>query len=270
MSAQQGISFLYNFDLGNRNVLNPGINILSVTSTAAGDFDKANLCTESVRHVWRSESPPLAWQEIVIKAEQKSRIDTFAILGHNFSDDAVVIIEANIANSFLAPPFSVTVPVTIDNMVLCQDFGDEYEYYRVRILDPANNCGFIQIGRIVGGKAYTFKNSEDITDEIEIEFEDFADKSKTEGFFMVSNEKVVARDLSLKFSKLYTVAGKNENYLALRDMYRTVGTTKPFLTIVDRGDIEFATVWGQIDKLPRDSLTINRFVSQSLKIKEMF
>lgn len=266
----EGISFLYSFDLGNRDVNNPGVNILSITSTAAGDFDKANLCTESLRHVWRSESPPLAWQEIVIKADLASQIDTFAILGHNFSDDATVIIEANIANNFLAPPFSRTVPVTKDNMVLCEDFADTYEYYRVRILDPANICGYIEIGRIVGGRAFTFTNNEDITDEIEIETEDFADKAKTEGFFMVSNEKVKSRELSVKFSKLHTIAGQNDNYLGLREMYRSVGTTKPFLTIVDRGDIEFATVWGQIERIPRDTLTINRFVSQSLKIKEMF
>lgn len=269
MSSQVGISFLHSFDLGNRNVNNPGINILSVTSTAAGDFDKANLCTESVRNVWRS-ADVLSWQEIVIQAELSSQIDTFAIIGHNFSDDAVVIIEANIANNFLAPPFQRTVPVTEDNIVLCENFADEYEFYRVRILDPANTCGYVQIGRIVGGRAFTFTNSEDITDEIDIDTQDFADKSKTEGFFMASNEKVKARELAIKFSKLYTTAPNNVNYLGLKAMYKNVGTTKPFLTIVDRDDPAFCSLWGQIDKLPRDSFTINRFTSQSIKIMEMF
>src|SRR4051812_11265271 len=99
----QGVSFLYKFDLGNRNISQPGANILSVTSTATGDFDKANLTTESLRQVWRSASI-LTWQEIVIEAELSSNVDTFAILGHNFSPDAVIQIQANISNSFTAPP----------------------------------------------------------------------------------------------------------------------------------------------------------------------
>lgn len=269
MSAQEGMSFLYNFDLGNRNVNNPGVNILSVSSTAAGDFDKANLTTESVRHAWRSGSI-LSFQDIIIQAELASQIDTFAILGHNLTEDAVIIVEANIANSFLAPPFQRVVPWTAQDIVLCEDFADTYEFYRVRLLDPTNPCGFIQVGRIVGGRAFTFSNNEDITDDVEIEFEDFADRAKTEGFFMASNNKVVSRELAIKWSKLFSTAPNNTNFLGLKEMYKTVGTTKPFLSILDRGDPGFCSIWGQIDRLPRESYGINKFMSQSIKIKEMF
>lgn len=269
MTAQIGISFLHSFDLGNRDVNNPGVNILSVSSTAVGDFDKANLTTESVRHGWRSASI-LSFQDIVIQAEQVAQIDTFAILGHNLTEDAVIIIQANIADNWVAPPFSMTVPWTKKNIVLCQDFGDEYEFYRVRLLDPANPCGYIQVGRIVGGRAFTFTENEDITDDIDISYDDMADRSKTEGFFMASNNKVVARELDVKWAKLYTIATKNNNFLQLREMFEVVGTTKPFLTIVERGDPGFCSIWGQIDKLPKESYTINKFVSESLKIKEMF
>lgn len=269
MTNGEGISFLYEFDLGNRDVLNPGANVISVTGTADGDFDKANLTTESVRQVWRS-ADCTAWQEVVIKAELKTRIDTLAILGHNFTEDAVVQVQANIDDNWVAPPFNRTVPWTELNMVLCEDFADDYEYYRVRVLDPGNPCGFIEIGRIVGGRAFTFQGGEDITDEIEIEYEDMADAVKTEGFFRVSNVKVTARSLSVKFNKLYSNPPDNANFLGLRSMYRVVGKTKPFLTVVDRGDPAFCSVWGQLEKVPRESYTVLKYMSQSIKIDEVF
>ena len=34
----KGISFLYSYYFGNRNIENPGLNIVSITSTAEGDF----------------------------------------------------------------------------------------------------------------------------------------------------------------------------------------------------------------------------------------
>ena len=54
-----------------------------------------------------------------------------------------------------------------------------YNYYRFRILDPSNPCGFIEIGRIVAGLSFTFENDEDISDEISVQPEDLAYKTKT-------------------------------------------------------------------------------------------
>ena len=133
MATTQGISFLHEFDLGNRDIDNPGINILSVTSQASGDFDKANLTTESTRHRWRS-SEILTTQEIIIKAEVKSDIDTFALLGHNLTEEAIIQIQANISNNFLAPPVTITVPFQEENIISTSQFGDLFEFYKVKIL----------------------------------------------------------------------------------------------------------------------------------------
>lgn len=269
MANTQGVSFLHEFDLGNRNVNNPGVNIISVTSTAEGDFDKANLTTESLRHVWRSEDI-LSYQEIVIQAELKSKIDTFAILGHNLSDEAVIEIQANVDNNFVAPPFSISVPWSEDNIVSTNPFNDDYEFYKIRILDPTNACGFLEIGRIVGGRAFTLSNNEDITDDFEITLEDMADTMKTEGYFRVSNEKIKARNLSIKLNRLYTVPGMDANFQGLKRMFRKVGITRPILVILDRGDPSFCSMWAQIDKLPAENYSVNRFVSQSFRLSEVF
>lgn len=269
MSETLGISFLYAFDFGNRLYPNFGDNIVSVSNTAAGDFDKSNLTTESIRQAWRSANCA-DWLDIIIKAEIKSRVDTVALLGHNLSPTAIVKVEGNNSNIWIAPPVSVSIPYSKKNLVLCQNLGAEYQYYRIRILDPANPCGFVQVGRIIGGRALTLTKEEDITDEFSIETNDLADKIKTEGFFRVSNEKVKARSLKAKFSKLSTIQGEDDNYTGLRTMFDLMGTTKPFLTILDRADPSFLSIWGQLDKIPTDTFTVNRYVSFSFSVDEVF
>lgn len=272
MASGEGISFLYSFDLGNRNVNNPGVNIVSVSSQAVGDFDKANLFTDSTRQRWRS-TDVLTEQTIVIKADLKANIDTFAILGHNFTNSAVVRVEANYNNSFVAPPFSQVVPIdeTSENLVLANEgFGGEYEYYRVRILDPANPCGYVEVGRIVGGRAFTYTNNEDITDNYRIRYRDESERMRTQGYFRASNENVLTRQFSATFQKIRTVLPDNENFLQFREMFKTVKTTRPFLTILDRLNPRVFNVWGQLDNLPDESFTINQFVNYPISIEEVF
>lgn len=271
-SGNEGISFLYQFDLGNKDLVNFGSNILYVTGTAPGDFDKANMTVDPLRQVWRSAAVA-GWQEIIIKADLASRIDTFAILNHNLTENAVVQIQANVSNNFLAPPVTIQVPWQKYRIVLCQDFGATYEYYKVRILDPGNPCGYIEIGRIVGGQAFTFdktSNSEDITDDIEYGWEDKADQLKTEGFFRVSNERIKIRSLRVRFSKLNSAPPNNSNWIGLREMIDNVGISKPFLIVVDRTDPSFISMWGQFKNVPSESFTINRFMSAPLSLEEVW
>lgn len=264
-----GISFLYRFDVGNRDIYNPGSKIVSISPTADGDFDKANLTTDSVRHVWRSASI-LTWQDIVIEADRESEIDTFGILGHNLSQDAVVLLQANYGNNFSAPPVSIALPWSRQNIVCTTSLGDVYKYYRVRILDPGNPCGYIEVGRLVGGQAIIMENCEDIVDDFEIGYEDMAKQMKTEGFFRTSNENVKVRTISAKFQKLKTQAGQNANFLALREMFQYVGTTRPLLAMVNRDDPSFCSLWGQMKDIPAESYTINQYVSMSFKCEEVF
>ena len=265
-----GISFLYNFDLGNRNILNPGSNILSVTSTAAGDFDKANLTTDSTRQKWRS-ADIASWQEIVIQAELSTNIDTFAIINHNLSPDAVIVLQANTSNSFLVPPVNITIPWSKANTIWCTALGGSYSYYKLRILDPTNPCGYIEIGRIVGGRALTMINNEDMSDPFSIDYNDKSKKMNAEGFFRVSTEIVVSRSLKYQFDRLNTASGTlNANFVGLQDLYATVLTTKPFVSILDRNNPSFVNMWGQLRQMPSEAYDINQFMSQQVQIDEIF
>lgn len=270
MAKTQGISFLYEFDLGNKHVDDPAQNILSVTSTAAGDFSPAHLTSESTRERWRS-SEILTIQEIVIKAEQASNIDTFAILGHNLTEEAVIQLQANISNNFAAPPVTINIPWRKENIVWLNELGGEYEYYKISILDPTNPCGYVELGRIIGGRAFIVTNNEDIRDAFTIGKQDMADQMKSEGFFRQSNQRVKIRTLSASFSKLETKLGlSNENFLGLREMFDYVGQTVPLLTVIDRGNPDLFTAWGQFSAIPSESYTTNEFMTSSFKFLEVF
>lgn len=265
-----GIKFLYSFSLGAYDPLNPGVNIVSVTGTASGDFSSINLTSTPLREMWRSAAINVV-QRIVIQANDLTDpIDVFAILNHNFSEDAVITLEANTTNSFAAPPFTRTLTWNEKHIVLSETVSTAYEYWRLSILDTGNACGYLQIGRIVGGTSLTLLEDEDITDDISIAPDDLAYQMKSEGFFRASNERVQVDKVQIRFDKLKTSSGDDTNYRALKEMFKEVGTTMPFLTIVDPADVYFELIWGQFDNMPSRSYGTNRYVTTTLAIQEVF
>lgn len=268
--ATQGIKFLHRFSVGEYNTQFPGVNVISVTSTATGDFDKTNLTTSPLREVWRSATASVT-QEIIIQAnDMNTVVDTFAILNHNLSPLAVVQLQAAFDTGFLAPAFTINFQYSERHLVLLQDLGIAYRYYKIKIIDPTNPCGYIQIGRIIAGKSFTMTNDEDVTDDIKIGREDKSYQMRTEGFFRASNERIKLRKLSVRFEKIQTLTGFNTNYVGLNDVFDNVGTALPFLTCVDPQDPYFCLIWGQFTALPTDDLTVNRYASLSLSIEEVF
>jgi hypothetical protein len=269
MSTKKSISFLYAFDLGNRHIDVPTQNILHVTSTAEGDFNIANITTDALRNKWRSASA-LTKQEIIIKAEKKSEIDCFAILGHNFTPEALIQVQANISNNFLAPPVTITAAWGENNIVIPNSFGGQYQYYKISILDPANPCGFVEIGRVIGGKLLQLTHDEDITDSYKIGYKDLSESMKTQGYFRASNENIVQRTFDASFSKLHTQIGSNDNFMKLRKFFHTVKTIQPFLTILEIENPYKFNMWGQLTDIPNESFGVNDYVSFPLKVEESF
>lgn len=266
-----GIAFFYEFDVGNKHFDNPQKNIVSWTSQAEGDFSIENITSESTRHRWRSANV-LTEQVIVLKAEQASAIDTIALLGHNFSEEASIFLEANIDDNWIAPPVKIRLPWSEDNIVYYTDqIGNDNSYYRIRVLDPTNQCGHVELGRFMAGRSLTLAdNNEDMTDSYSIAYKDMSEKMKMQGFFAQSNENVLMRSLSASFSKLETRTGFDENYVNLRSMFRYVKTTKPFLFIQETNNPNKLNIWGLMKDIPNDSFGIGDYVSFGFKMEEVF
>lgn len=264
-----GIKFLYVFSLGEYDYDNPGGNVISVTSTAAGDHDKLNLTTPALRETWRSTGVS-DWQEIVLKTTDLTVVpDTFAILNHNLTKLAVIQVLGSMTTDFTGVA-TLTMQWTKKHAVLLQDVGVAYRYYKFRILDPTNACGFIEIGAIRAGRSLTFINNEDITDDITVTPIDKAYKTETEGFARAFNQRVIVNQVQVNFSKLVTTSNGGDNYAALSAMFDVVGETFPFLTVLDPADQNFFMTWGVIDTLPSQTFGINRYADLQLTIQEQY
>jgi hypothetical protein len=265
-----GIKFLYNFAVGDYDLNNPGSNIISVTSQAPGDYSKTNLTTSPLREVWRSVDA-LTFQDVVIKTNDLTVVpDTFAVLNHNLTETAVVQLQGSMTQDFSAPAFTINLIWSKKHIILLQNVGFSYNYYRFRFLDPLNPCGHIEIGRIIAGASFTLTDNEDISDDISVATDDLAYRMKTEGFFRAFNERVKVDKVNLRLPKFQTTNGVNANYLGLLKMFDSVGETYPFLTIVDPADQSFQLIWGHIDNLPTRSFGINRYVDMPLVIQEVY
>lgn len=271
MPSTVGAKFLHQFLVGNYDYNNPGSNIISVTSEADGDHSGINLTTSPLRETWRSDSNIAIFQDIIIAADDLSDApDTFAVLNHNLTNLAVVQLQASMTTSFAAPAFTINLVWNKKHIVLLQDVGLAYNYYRFRFLDPTNPCGYIEVGKIVAGKSFTITNNEDITDDISSATDDLAYRMKTEGFFRAFNERVKVDKVAIKFSKLVTTPPDDDNYQGLMDMFDNVGETYPFLTILDPDDQNFHLIWGHIEALPTRTYGINRYVDMNFTIQEIF
>lgn len=269
--ATQGIKFLYQFSVGEMNAGNPGVNVISVTSTAVGDHDKKNLTSQPLRETWRSTDTTT--QEIVLQANDTTVIpDVFAIMGHNFSSNAIVTLMGNNSNSWGSPAFQVTLAYNKKIMAYVGSLGAAFQYYKVKIQDAGNPCGYIEIGRILAGKSFTFTSNEDIDDNFSISTQDLAYQMKSEGFFRASNERVKIASTTLNFPQLNSspANGPTDNYEGLLSLADFVGTTLPFLTIVDPSDPYFKIFWGQFNKLPSESYSVSRYVTLKCDIDETY
>lgn len=265
-----GIKFLYTFCVGEYDLNNPGSNIISITSERQG-FERVNLTTTPLRETWRSVDVA-TWQEIIIETNDLTITpDTFSLLNHNLTELAIVQLQGSMTSDFTTPAFTLSFTWTKKHMTLLQDVGTNYPYYRIRILDPTNECGYVELGRIIAGESFTVTKNEDVTDNITIQPDDLAYKTKTEGFFRAFNQRVKVDKLQIRFKDLRTYASEdNTNYVGLLDMMDVVGETYPLLVIPDPFDLSFSQIWGVIDTLPPRNYGVNRFVDMNFTIQEIY
>lgn len=271
-NTTKGVSFLYTFTLGELNAANPGVNVISVSSTASGDHDKANLTTTPLRQTWRSATVTTP-QQIVMQANDTTIVpDTFLILNHNFSSNAVVSIECANTTNF-AGSLKLFFVWNPKHMILTSDVGSTFNYYRITVSDSGNGCGYLDIGRIIAGRAFTFDYDEDMSDSFTMKKTDKSYQMPTEGYFRANNERVKIQTLNISFEQLNssTYTGRPvTNYKNLVTMVEFVGTTLPFFTIVDSIEPYFKFIWGQLTSMPDETYDVNRYVSTSLDIQEVY
>lgn len=231
----------------------------TANSTMAGDFDVGNLNTDIVEQVWRSNNIVTSIQ---LKCDtgipQGVFIDTLAILGHNFTSGANVVVEGSNASDFSSIGQTIVMQAAAADTGNTFYIAPEYplqgfRYWRVSIDDVSNADGFIEIGAILFGTA-TIIQGENIIDEIEREFRDFADTVRTMGYTNVSNSRAIKKVVRIG---CHNWSFQYPNFRQLNAMFRRDRTTFKCLWIptpdpVDQEYTERFAVFGKLSKIPAE------------------
>lgn len=222
----------------------------SASSTEFGDFNPNNLNNDIVEFYWRSASTVTALVSLTCDTQisQGVFVDTIAILNHNLSRSASVLLQASNDSTFSVVGEEITLNVTQQNMYYIAPTlpNKGYRYYRFLLQDPANTDGYLRIGTIIFGAATIFVG-DDITDSIIFGQRHFKDTIVTEGFTSVSNDRALKNYVRLNFQDMDYNRG---NYRALASLFQTARTSQKVLWIPDPLNPTRFAVFGKLVQIP--------------------
>lgn len=231
----------------------------TATSTAAGDFGVNNVNSDIVEQVWRSNGVVTGLRLTCDTGiPQGVFVDTLAILGHNFSSSANVVVEGSNVSDFSSIGTTIILASSADNTGNTYYIAPTYplqgfRYWRISIDDAGNGDGYIEIGTILFGSAEIFQG-ENIVDHLEREFKDFADTVRTMGFTNVSNSRAIKKLVRFAFKNLDFALS---NFRKLNAMFRRDRTTYKCLWIptpdpVDQEYTERFAAFAKLSKIPSE------------------
>lgn len=231
-----------------------GTNWTSTTtqSSTTNSFSVNNLNTDIVEQYWRSATGVLsATLTCDTQLPQGVYLDTLAILNHNLSGSATVILQGSNDPSFATIPVDIELEYEATNMYYIAPTLPllPYRYWRLNVSDAGSPDNFLRIGTIVFGSAIIF-SQESFVDQVQFGQKQFVDKVYTEGFTNVSNDRGKKKYLNLEFRNL---AYGRVNFQNMRELFDYAGTTLKCLYIpVPQQPSRFA-VFAKMNEIPAET-----------------
>ena len=110
-------------------------------------YPVANLQNQRLAKRWRSTTPTA--QTIVVNLGSAQAVDTLAVLGHNLSGSATVIVEAHTSDSWGTPALSaISLAYNAGAILKYLAAAQTYQYWRYTLDDATNSDGYVEAGRI--------------------------------------------------------------------------------------------------------------------------
>lgn len=227
-----------------------------------GDFSILNAKSDIVEQVYRTSNIATCYiqmdcgvpdDNLIGVVEQKAIVvDTFALLNHNLTQNAVIKLygygnEGTMPPStpaqFLAssPELIFTASPNVDlletNFIWVSPIQriQKYRHYLIVITDSANPDGYIQIGRILGGEATIFTTDENFTANFTYQEVSYKDTSEVNGFTSVSNARSLKKKMTAEFINLNAIptGSSGLNYRNFKRYARYCRDTLKALVIPD-------------------------------------
>lgn len=220
--------------------------------SSTNSFSVNNVNTDIVEQYWRSETGELS-ATLVCDTEltQGVYLDTLAILNHNFSGSASIILQGSNDPSFGTIPVSITLNYEPVNMYYIAPELPliSYRYWRLNINDAGSADNFLRIGTIVFGSAVIF-TQECFVDQVQFGQRHFVDKVYTEGFTNVSNDRGKKKYLNLEFRNL---AYGRANFQNMREIFDYAGTTLKCLYIPTPQYPSRFAIFAKMNEIPAET-----------------
>ena len=257
------LRFMYDFP--SRGVTGTNWTATSTATSASDGFSVNNLNTDIVEQVWRSADTSV--QTLVCDTEDNAGVflDTLAILNHNLTLGAQVILTGSDDSNFSSTPFVEFLKVETKNMYYISEQLPlaGYRYWKLDIIDAANPDGYMEIGTVVFGSSVVFSTESNFTDQLDFGVKQFQDKIFTEGFTNVSNDSGQKKFLSLDFKSL---DADGRNFSELRKMFERAGSLLKILWVpVPKDPSRYAT-FAKMNEVPKEKHNYKGESYVSLKV----
>lgn len=236
----------------------------STAPSSTNAFNVNNLNTDIVEQVWRSNGDPSVTLTCDTQRTGGVFVDTIAILNHNLSGGAEVVVEYSDNN--IIYNFYANMLVERENMYyIAPNLPLEaHRYWRFVINDPGSSG--VQIGTIVFGSSIIFQG-ECFIDTVRFGKKQFKDQVFTEGHTNVANDRGKKRFLGLEFTDLNF--GK-ANFRQLREVFDESGTILKCLWIPTPQTPSRFAIFGKLEEIPEETHNTRGedYVSLSIRVDE--
>lgn len=129
-----------------------------IPSTEDPSFPASNLKNQLRANTWRTTSTTA--QSVVIDLRTSEAVDMVVLVfdpmvGIGFTNSAVIKIQANATNVWTSPAYEQSLVIDEDNGIasLFLSSDQTYRYWRLYISDPGNALGYLEVSKLLLGKA---------------------------------------------------------------------------------------------------------------------
>lgn len=247
-----------------------GLNWQASSQDPSPDFSVNNVNSDIVEQVYKSQLGTVTGVNLDCDVEQSpgSFLDTFAMLNHNLTTGAQIVLIGSDDPSFGTVGKTINITPRLYNVIHIEPVLPliAFQYWRLQIDDPSNPDSFISIGTIIFGAAVIFTTSENINDRMVKRTKHFADSVKTAGFTAVKNDRSVKNSLSISFQSLQYNRGNFQNLdviiQAVRTSLKALWIPTPHPT--DSRITGRLAVFGKLSQMPEQQHNIKGTVGEDL------
>lgn len=215
-----------------------------------------------------------SFEAVIFDLKTLEDIDSFAIFfdprrGLQYSTNAQIRLQANQTLDFSSPSVDVLLTIDEDLKSVSHFFAanQAFRFWRVKIIDPQNSNGFVELPLVVLGFGISF--TRDLSNGFKFKKRDFSVVRRNQFGNSYSDKRPKVKRMEWNYSLM-----PFEDIQVLNQIYERVGKTEPvmisFDSIEKNFDKDFFLLFGKFTTQMELQHRTRTFFNVSLKLEETF